>query len=192
MAEQEAKKAESTEGDKSTVQSTGASKKKKVLFLVIGLVSLVLLAGVPAAYFLLSKPATKLDELDADAAEDEEEEGEKGKLAGSDDALEFEEGEEALGAIVPFDTFLVNLTGGKYVRVQVQVEFDGMDVPSRFYTRLVPIRDGIISLLTQQTAESLEDSKGKDKLKIAMRNLMNEVLREEHVRKVYFTQFVIQ
>jgi flagellar basal body-associated protein FliL len=193
MAEQAEKQSEATEGDKSATQSSGASKKKKILFLVIGLVSLVLLAGVPAAYFLLSKPAAKLDELTPDAAEEEEDEGGKqGKLAGSNDALEFEEGEEALGAIVPFDTFLVNLTGGKYVRVQVQVEFDGMDVPSRFYTRLVPIRDGIISLLTQQTAEVLEDSKGKDKLKIAMRNLMNEVLRAEHVRKVYFTQFVIQ
>jgi flagellar FliL protein len=141
---------------------------------------------------MFRKPPAKIDELDAEMAEDEDEQDDKGKLEGADETIDFEEGEEAIGAIVPLDTFLVNLTGGKYVRVQVQVEFDSMDVPSRFYTRMVPIRDGIISLLTQQTYESLEDGKGKDKLKIAIRNLMNELLRKEEVRKVYFTQFVIQ
>jgi flagellar basal body-associated protein FliL len=189
MAEEESKQAERSSVEGAT---PAPSKKKKILLLVAGVLVLLVVGGVPAAYFMFRKPEVKIDELASDLAKDEEEEEDRGKLAGSDEALEFEEGEEALGAIVPFDTFLVNLNGGKYVRVQVQVEFESMDIPSRFYTRMVPIRDGIISLLTQQTAESLEDGKGKDKLKIAIRNLMNEVLRKEDVRKVYFTQFVIQ
>jgi flagellar FliL protein len=190
MAEEESKQAE-TGGAEVTAQAP-AGKRKKILFLIIGLLVLLVAGGVPAAYFMFRKPAAKIDELASDIAEKEDEEEDQGKRVGSGESLDFEEGEEAIGAIVPFDTFLVNLNGGKYVRVQVQVEFDSMDVPSRFYTRMVPIRDAIISLLTQQTAESLEDSKGKDKLKIAIRNLMNDVLRKEEVRKVYFTQFVIQ
>ncbi len=191
MAEEESKQ-EPAGAPEAPTQASGGKKKKKLLLLVAGVVLLLVAAGVPAAYFLLRKPATKIDELPSDIAEDEEEEGDKGKLEGVDDSIDFEEGEEAIGAIVPLDTFLVNLNGGKYVRVQVQIEFESMDVPSRLYTRMVPIRDGIISLLAQQTAESLEDGKGKDKLKIAIRNLMNELLRKEDVRKVYFTQFVIQ
>ncbi len=191
MAEEDSKQGEGGTPE-ATTQPSGGKRKKKILLLVVGIVLLLVAGGVPAAYFMFRKPPVKLDELDAEMAEDEEEQGDKGKLEGADETIDFEEGEEAIGAIVPLDTFLVNLTGGKYVRVQVQVEFDSMDVPSRFYTRMVPIRDGIISLLTQQTSESLEDGKGKDKLKIAIRNLMNELLRKEEVRKVYFTQFVIQ
>jgi flagellar FliL protein len=191
MAEEEAKKEEGAASEASAQPSSGKGKKK-ILLLVVGVLLLLVAGGVPAAYFMFRKPAAKVDELAPDMAEDEEEQGDKGKIEGADETIDFEEGEEAIGAIVPLDTFLVNLTGGKYVRVQVQIEFDSMDVPSRFYTRMVPIRDGIISLLTQQTAESLEDGKGKDKLKIAIRNLMNELLRKEEVRKVYFTQFVIQ
>jgi flagellar FliL protein len=97
-----------------------------------------------------------------------------------------------LGAIIPFETFLVNLSGGKYIRLQAQVEFETLDVPRRFYTRAVPIRDGIISLLTQMTAENLETSKGKDKLRAEIRSTINTALRKEEVRRVYFTQFVIQ
>jgi flagellar FliL protein len=93
---------------------------------------------------------------------------------------------------VPLETFLVNLSGGKYVRAQIQLEFETLDVPRKFYTRAVPIRDGIISMLTQMTAENLESSKGKDKLRAEIRSLINTVLRKEEVRRVYFTQFVIQ
>lgn len=167
-----------------------APKSKKKLFIIGGVAALALLIGAPAGYFLLKKPAAKVEDVTI-ALEDDS--GDKrGKIEGGGDAVEFEEGEEAIGAIVPFDTFLVNLSGGKYIRVQVQVEFESLDVPSRFYTRMVPIRDGIISLLAQQTADDLLASKGKDKLRLSIRNVMNEVLRREDVKRVYFTQFVIQ
>jgi flagellar basal body-associated protein FliL len=57
---------------------------------------------------------------------------------------------------------------------------------------MVPIRDSIITLLTQQDASDLEDLKGKEKLKKNIRELINERLHREDVRRVYFTQFVIQ
>ena len=171
-------------------QSAKGGGKKKVI--IIALVSVVVLAGigVPATFMLLKKESPKVEELPADVAE--EEPPPTGTLEGKGEVLEFEEGEEMIGAIVPFDTFLVNLAGGKYIRAQVQVEFETLDVPSRFYTRMVPLRDGIINLLSNQTAEDLEGSKGKEKLKGQIRKYMNETLRREDVKRVYFTQFVIQ
>jgi flagellar FliL protein len=167
-----------------------APKSNKKLFIIAGAAVLVLLIGIPSGYFLLKKPAPKVEDVTITLEDDSGEKG--GKIEGKGDTVEFEEGEEAIGAIVPFDTFLVNLTGGKYIRVQVQVEFESLDVPSRFYTRTVPIRDGIIGLLSQQTADDLLAAKGKDKLRTNIRNVMNEVLRREDVKRVYFTQFVIQ
>ena len=181
--EQEEKK----EGEAGAVAP--AKGGKKMLFIILGVVVLLVGAGVPTAMLLMKKPAQKTDELAADAAADQEEHG---KLEGFDDEEEFGEDEEALGAIVPFDTFVVNLSGGKFIRMQLQVEFATLDVPRKFYSRIVPIRDGIIRILTERTSEDLESSKGKDSLKLQIRSMINEMLRREDVRRIYFTQFVIQ
>ena len=108
------------------------------------------------------------------------------------DSVELEEGEELLGAIVPLDTFLLNLAKGKYIRMQVQLEFSGLDIPKSFYSRAVPIRDSIITFVTQQKAEDLESAQGKEALREEIKKLVNFQLRKELVRRVYFTQFVIQ
>lgn len=153
-----------------------------------GALMLVLMIGVPAAVFLLKEKPSEVKEITPELGPEA-----SLKPEGHDDGdIALEEGEEALGAIVPFDTFLVNLSGGRYIRVQIQVEFETLDIPRRFYTRAVPIRDSIISLLTQMTADNLESMKGKDKLRTEIRSVINTALRKEEVRRVYFTQFVIQ
>jgi flagellar FliL protein len=182
----EAEKTEKPEGD-----AAAPKKSKKGLLIAVGALVVVLLIGAPTGYFLLKKPAPKVEDVTI-TLEDEDDGDKKSKIEGGGESIDFEEGEEAIGAIIPFDTFLVNLSGGKYIRLQVQVEFEGLDVPNRFYTRTVPIRDAILSLLSQQTADDLLASKGKDKLRTSIRNAMNDVLRREDVKRVYFTQFVIQ
>jgi flagellar FliL protein len=182
--------AEESEDTKAEGEDAPAKKGgKKNLFIVIGVVVLLVAVGVPAAFMLMKKAEPKLDELGADAASAETPHG---RLEGSEDVEDLEEGEEALGAIVPFDTFVVNLSGGKFIRVQLQVEFATLDVPRKFYSRMVPMRDAIISMLTERTPDDLESQKGKDTLKSQIRTAMNEMLHREDVKKIYFTQFVIQ
>lgn len=164
-------------------------RSKRVVIAVAGIVGLLVVVGVPAGYFLLKEEPKETQEVTPEMSAEPQHD----KAEGHDDPEEeLEEGEEPLGAIVPFDAFLVNLAGGKYIRAQIQVEFETLDVPRRFYTRAVPIRDSIISLLTQTTAENLESLKGKDKLRAEIRSIINTTLRKEEVRRVYFTQFVIQ
>jgi flagellar basal body-associated protein FliL len=182
MSEEEKKEAPAGEAP------AAPQRNRRVLIAVGGVVALLIMVGVPAGYLLLKHESKEVSEI---APEMEPES--KLKAEGQDDGEEeLEEGEEPLGAIVPLETFLVNLSGGKYIRAQVQVEFESLDVPRRFYTRAVPIRDGIISMLTQLTAENLEAAKGKDKLRAEIRSVINTTLRKEEVRRVYFTQFVIQ
>jgi flagellar basal body-associated protein FliL len=184
----EEKETEQTE----TQAHPGPTHRKKAL-LIAGVGFLVVGVGAPVGYFLLgsSKPPAQVEEVkvDTQAANSEETHG---KLEGNREEIEYEEGEEAIGAIVPFETFLVNLSGGKYIRLQLQVEFETPDIPRRLHSRMVPIRDGIISLLTQQTSSDLEDIKGKDKLRKSIKDLINDRLHREDARRVYFTQFVIQ
>jgi flagellar FliL protein len=181
MAEEDKKEAPESE------TSAAPYRNKRVLIAAGGIVALLITVGIPAGYFLLKDEQKEVAEVTPEMAPEQQ------KPEGHNDGEDlFEEGEEPLGAIIPFETFLVNLSGGKYIRLQAQVEFETLDVPRRFYTRAVPIRDGIISLLTQMTAENLETSKGKDKLRAEIRSTINTALRKEEVRRVYFTQFVIQ
>jgi flagellar FliL protein len=182
MAEEEKQEAPALEAP------AAPNRNKRVLIAAGGVVALLIMVGVPAGYFLLKEEPKEVSEISPEMAPENQL-----KPEGQDEAEEeLEEGEEPLGAIVPMETFLVNLSGGKYIRAQVQVEFETLDVPRRFYTRAVPIRDGIISMLTQLTAENLETAKGKDKLRVEIRSVINTALRKEEVRRVYFTQFVIQ
>jgi flagellar basal body-associated protein FliL len=183
MAE-EAEKKESSEQE----SPAAAPGRKKVVILGVAVGMLLLGIGAPLAFMLLTTPEVKveepvipqpIEELDP-VAEGEGEESEA------------QEGEELIGAIVPLETFLANLSGGKYIRLQLQAELETPDVPKRFYSRLVPIRDEIIAYLTQQSAESLETPQGKEKLKGKVREIINQNLRREDVRTIYFTQFVIQ
>ncbi len=182
MAEEEKKE------DAAPEAPAPARRNKRVLIAAGGIVALVIAVGIPAGYFLLKDESKEVSEINAEM----EPESKLNSEGHNDVEEELEEGEEPLGAIVPLETFLVNLSGGKYIRAQVQVEFESLDVPRRFYTRSVPIRDGIISMLTQMTAENLESAKGKDKLRAEIRSVINTTLRKEEVRRVYFTQFVIQ
>jgi flagellar basal body-associated protein FliL len=163
------------------------SKNKRTLIAIGGVVALLVLIGVPAGYFLMKEEPKEVSEIKPELAAEPH-----NKPEGFEEAEELEEGEEPLGAIVPFETFLVNLSGGSYIRTQIQVEFETLDVPTKFYSRQVPIRDSIINLLTQQTAESLQTTQGKERIRNEIRAVINQTLRKEEVRRVYFTQFVIQ
>jgi len=174
-------------------QSRESTSPKKKMFLMAGVALTVVSIGAPLGYFLIRPSEAPKEVEDAvpeviDAAKEEHSEAEPSE----DEALSLLDGEEALGAIVPFDTFLVNLSGGKYLRLQLQAEMETPDVPRRLYGRIVPIRDGIITMLTQKTSADLESSNGKDELKKGIKEFMNEQLRRQEVKRIYFTQFVIQ
>ncbi|MBX7144921.1 MAG: flagellar basal body-associated FliL family protein [Oligoflexia bacterium] len=165
------------------------SGSKKAIFIGLGVVVLLIAIGVPVAFFALRKPATDEKGLPADLAS-----GEEGKLVaeGSHDEDELEEGEEALGAIFPMETLVVNLSGGRYIRLQIQLEFTERDVPKRFFARLVPVRDALIEMLGRRSADDLLGDKGKEELKKSIRESINELMKREEIKRVYFTQFVIQ
>ena len=165
------------------------AKSKKMIFVIGGIFLLLILIGVPVAIFATKqKSADEAAQLAANAAA----QNEAPVPESAHDEDELQEGEEPLGAIFPLDTFVVNLAGAKYIRAQIQLEFNDRDVPKRFYSRMVPIRDSIITLLTSKTAEDLGSEKGKETLRTELKDIVNEMLRKEEVKKIYFTQFVIQ
>jgi flagellar FliL protein len=187
-AEAEAKKSES-DGEAASAPAPAPAGKKRTL-LIAGVVAGLLVVGGVAAFVLSRSGATPPSgEVDGGAAG-----GNEPVLIpeGGDDIEELAEGEEPLGAIFPLDAFVVNLNGGRFVRCQVQLEFSGREVPRKFYPRIVLVRDTLISLLASKTQDDLATVRGRDALKGEIRDAVNGILRNDDVKRVYFTQFVIQ
>lgn len=190
MAEE--KKEEKTEGEGQTAPASTSGKRSKLL-IIGGVVFLVLIsAGIPTTLLLMKNKDSeqKAEELDKEAASHDTSAESESRLAEQEEQIE--EGEEVLGAIIPFDTFVVNLDGGRYARIQAQIEFSGLTIPRRFYSKVPVMRDTVITLLTQRTADQLLNAKGKENLRESIKNKLNEILKHEDVKRIYFTQFVVQ
>ena len=184
MAEQQK---ENEEGQEQEAQAEAPASSKK-LYIIIGVVALlVLAAGIPA-YFMLKGGEKSDSELDSQAALT----GDHLQQEGFDDEDELYDDEEPLGALFPLETFVVNLQDGGFIRLQVQLEFNGRSITRRFYTRIVPIRDRIISLLASKSQKELSNNKEKDKLRNDIKEIVNEIMRKQEVKKVYFSQFIMQ
>lgn len=186
MAEEKGKE---KDGEAGAEAAPSKKKSKKGLFIAIALVLVVVAVGVPLAIFLskAKKEEVKLEEkVTVDISKDDAH-----KLS-KEAEEEVQEGEEILGAIVPLDPFVVNLKGGRFIRIQLQLEFVERDVPKRLLQRAAIVRDAIITLLTTKSVEEMLDRDGKEKLRKDVKNLVNEALRKELVKQVYYTQFVVQ
>lgn len=191
MANEAEKKKEEGEGETPEGGAAPAPQAgKKKLALIIGAVVALLVVGGAAAFFLSSGgKAAQPGTVESDAAGSDEP---VVIPEGGDDTEELAEGEEALGAIFPLEAFVVNLSGGRFIRCQVQLEFTGREVPRKFYPRIVAVRDSLISLLASKTQDDLLNARGRDSLRDEIKDGVNEILRKEEVKRVYFTQFVIQ
>ncbi|MCB0317511.1 MAG: flagellar basal body-associated FliL family protein [Bdellovibrionales bacterium] len=187
MAEEDKKEAEKDQADANAAEGSAKKSKTTLLLIIGGVLVLVLAIGAPVLYLSL-KPKPKETHLDPAAAANEH----KFVVEGFEEEEEFGEDEEVLGAIYPLETFVVNISGDRYIRLQIQLEFNTRDIPRRFYATLVPVRDSLITLLTTRTVEDLTGEQAKENLKDDIKDVVNETMKKVVIKNVYFTQFVIQ
>ena len=161
-------------------------RSRKRLFIIVGasISGLILLIGLPV--FLMSKGSVK------DVSVAEPLLGENNQSGEQQEDEELQEGEEIPGAFYPLDTFIVNIADGKFLRAQIQLEFIERSVPSRYYARQVPVRDALITFFASQTTKDLVEDPTREVVKKKAKDVINEVLRSEEVKNVYFTHFVVQ
>ena len=181
--------AEDAEQKEGETQAPSPSKqgRSKLVIIIIGVAVVCVLGGI-AAFFLLRERNVDVQEIGEDLGMNE------GMLPSATvlDEEELQEGEEVLGAFFPLDPLVVNLKGGGFLRVQMQFEFTQRDIPASFIARNVIIRDGVISLLAARNKEDVLSLQGRDEIKNSIKELIQKTLRKEIIKKVYFTQFVVQ
>ncbi|MBF0552118.1 MAG: flagellar basal body-associated FliL family protein [Deltaproteobacteria bacterium] len=119
----------------------------------------------------------------------EEKKGEKGKEGGKDADNEY------LGAIVPLDTFIVNLaeaTGDRYLKVTMQLKMSDNSAKEELEKRMPQIRNDIIEMLTSKTYAQVSNYGGKELLRRQISAKINAILSNGKVLQIYFTEFMVQ
>ncbi len=104
---------------------------------------------------------------------------------------------EKVSIICPLKSFIVNLmdksgVGKRYLKVNIDVEV-GKELDKQIIESHNPqIRDTILLLLSSQTLDEINTMEGKLALKQELLSRMKQILGEGVVRRIYFTEFVVQ
>ena len=93
------------------------------------------------------------------------------------------------------DVFVVNLAGsgvGRYLRTSLSLGVRDSHEKEKLKEFNGPIRHAVIMYLTERRVEELMDPTGRDKLRVALRQQINDAIGEKMVSNVYFKEFLIQ
>ncbi len=95
--------------------------------------------------------------------------------------------------LFPLNAFVVNLgKPGKFLKVNMQLELADPEVKPLIEGKVPQIRDSIIMLLGNKTAASVTTAEGKLRTKDEINFRLNQILGDNLVTNVYFTEFVMQ
>ena len=99
--------------------------------------------------------------------------------------------------VYPLKSFVVNLydkkgIGKRYLKVTVELEYVGEENKNTIDDNIPQLRDAILILLSNQALSDINTIEGKLELKQELLSRMNQTLGEGIVRRIYFTEFVVQ
>ena len=162
---------------------------KKTIIIVAGVVVIVL-AVIGGGFFMLLQQLKAIGSQKAEGHASSSNETEKSEHGGGEHG-----GGTGIGAIYSLDSFIVNLSdlGGKrYLRVTMGLELSDPKGNDEILKRLPQVRDSIIMILPARKVEDLQSAEGKNALRAEIMAKLNELMGRDLVKKVYFTEFVIQ
>ncbi|NGZ25833.1 MAG: flagellar basal body protein FliL [Magnetococcales bacterium] len=100
-----------------------------------------------------------------------------------------------IGPIFKLEPFVVNLNetkGNRYLKTTIQLELDKDTLKPEIEHRQAQIQDIILALLTSKTTQELQALEGKFRLREELLSRINALLINGKIKRVYFTEFVIQ
>lgn len=97
--------------------------------------------------------------------------------------------------LVSMEPFIVNLKepgGTRYLKMVVEIEVPGEQGQEILNARIAPVRDRIIASTSELTFADTQGSERKSSIRKTLVKEVNDVLRSEVARNIYFTEFIIQ
>ena len=166
------------EAEKEEAAEKPAGGKKKLIIIIA---AVVLLIGAGAgAFFVMGSGGggEEGEEGEEEHAEEAEGEGEHGEMP---------------GAMMPLETFIVNLqVKGSFLKTTINLEFADPELPHSAENDMPKIRDAVIRVLTKKEAKEILSPEGKDKLRDEVKEAVNQALGSEDVVGVFFSEFIVQ
>jgi len=158
------------EKDAQATEQIPEKKSKMVLFIILGVGILVLGGGGFFAYktFLSPKPAA--------------EEAKK-------------EAPSVIGEMLVMEPFVVNLAdpkGKRYLKVKIELELENKEAVDKATKASPKLRDMVIMMLTSLDFEEVMTPEGKIRVRDELMERFNEIMRPDHIKNIYFTEFVVQ
>lgn len=159
---------------------------------MIALAFIALVAGVGGSlvahmnYGWLANRVTTMQAAQANGAPDESPD----EASTSSDAVPTD-----FGSFYEVDNMIVNPAesqGSRYLMVNVGFESNAEEVLTELENKEVVVRDRVIKLLGEFTVPELSDIDQRAFLKDTLRTSVNQVLQKGSVRRLYFTQYVLQ
>ena len=104
---------------------------------------------------------------------------------------------ESLKITCPLESFVVNLMdktnlGKRYLKITIVLEVDNEPAKEKIAKYQPHIKDTVLMLLTSQSFDEISTMEGKLDLKKMLLTRINQAVGEGLVRRIYFTEFVIQ
>lgn len=108
-----------------------------------------------------------------------------------------DEKEEKVSIIIPLKSFVVNLfdkkgIGKRYLKIRMEIEVGKEEDKLKIDNNIPQLRDTVLILLSSQTLKDINTMEGKLELKHAILLRMNQILGKKTVRRIFFTEFVVQ
>jgi len=105
--------------------------------------------------------------------------------------------EAKVSIVCPLNSFVVNLqdktgVGKRYLKITMQLEVGKEEDKMLIGNHNAQIRDTILLLLSSQSLKEINTMEGKLELKQTLLSRMNQILGNNVVRGIYFTEFVVQ
>lgn len=160
--------------DAAEAPEEGGGSKKKLIIIIAAVVLLAAIGG-GAAFFMLGGKEEKPDP-----------EAEAAAMAAK---------AKAVGPMVNIDAFIVNILDdeeNRYLKAAITIEVDAQTTADEINGRLPQIQDAILLLIGNKTFGELRDMQGKMQLRAELINRLNEILSKGKVKRIYFTDFVVQ
>ncbi|MEA3545017.1 MAG: flagellar basal body-associated FliL family protein, partial [Thermodesulfobacteriota bacterium] len=154
----------------------GGGSKKKLIIIIVAV--LVLLIGAGVGYFFFM------------GGEEEEE-----KISPEQEQAELEKLAKQVGPMVSIDTFIVNIMDdneSRYLKASITLEADTEEASMEITQRMPQIKDAILLQLGNKTFDEISDLQGKIQLRAELINKVNAILLQGKVKRIYFTDFVVQ
>lgn len=100
-----------------------------------------------------------------------------------------------IGYLYGFDPIIVNLADTeipRYLKIRIELEGYSPKPDEEIDKRMSQLKDAIITVLSSKTFKEIYDREGKKKLKEELIHRLEQLLGEHKIKKIYFTEFVIQ